>query len=205
MLGALSLARQRPRAAQRRRAHGDPHARRANPADSIPWRSGAAGAAVRADRTAGRARHGRAGSDRRALDETDWNVAAAARLLGTERTSLHKRIRALGLKMKRISAFELAPSSMTVQALGLGSRPALHAAWRSLMSAKMSAWRALRSVFSPGSIDKSKSDSTPESSQVLPLAVSRRVAGVPCARRASGRRARVPQRITGRRSSPSSG
>jgi two-component system nitrogen regulation response regulator NtrX len=32
-----------------------------------------------------------------ALDETDWNVAAAARLLGTERTSLHKRIRALGL------------------------------------------------------------------------------------------------------------
>jgi two-component system nitrogen regulation response regulator NtrX len=35
---------------------------------------------------------------RRALDETDWNVAGAARLLGTERTALHKRIRALGLK-----------------------------------------------------------------------------------------------------------
>jgi two-component system nitrogen regulation response regulator NtrX len=34
---------------------------------------------------------------REALDQTDWNVSAAARLLGTERTSLHKRIRALGL------------------------------------------------------------------------------------------------------------
>jgi two-component system, NtrC family, nitrogen regulation response regulator NtrX len=37
---------------------------------------------------------------RRALDETDWNVSGAARLLGTERTSLHKRLRALGLKRK---------------------------------------------------------------------------------------------------------
>jgi two-component system nitrogen regulation response regulator NtrX len=35
---------------------------------------------------------------REALDQTHWNVAAAARLLGTERTSLHKRIRALGIK-----------------------------------------------------------------------------------------------------------
>jgi two-component system, NtrC family, nitrogen regulation response regulator NtrX len=35
---------------------------------------------------------------REALDQTRWNVARAARLLGTERTSLHKRIRALGLK-----------------------------------------------------------------------------------------------------------
>jgi two-component system nitrogen regulation response regulator NtrX len=34
---------------------------------------------------------------RRALDQTDWNVSSAARLLGVERTSLHKRIRALGL------------------------------------------------------------------------------------------------------------
>jgi two-component system nitrogen regulation response regulator NtrX len=34
---------------------------------------------------------------RRALEETDWNVAGAARLLGTERTALHKRIRALGI------------------------------------------------------------------------------------------------------------
>ena len=33
-----------------------------------------------------------------ALNQTDWNVAAAARLLDTERTALHKRIRALGLK-----------------------------------------------------------------------------------------------------------
>ncbi len=35
---------------------------------------------------------------RQALDQTDWNVSGAARLLGTERTSLHKRIRAIGLK-----------------------------------------------------------------------------------------------------------
>jgi two-component system nitrogen regulation response regulator NtrX len=34
---------------------------------------------------------------RQALDQTDWNVSAAARLLGAERTNLHKRIRALGL------------------------------------------------------------------------------------------------------------
>jgi len=34
---------------------------------------------------------------RQALDQTDWNVSSAARLLGIERTSLHKRIRALGL------------------------------------------------------------------------------------------------------------
>ena len=35
---------------------------------------------------------------RQALEETDWNVAGAARLLGTERTALHKRIRVLGLR-----------------------------------------------------------------------------------------------------------
>jgi two-component system nitrogen regulation response regulator NtrX len=34
---------------------------------------------------------------RQALDQSDWNVSAAARILGTERTSLHKRIKALGL------------------------------------------------------------------------------------------------------------
>jgi two-component system nitrogen regulation response regulator NtrX len=33
----------------------------------------------------------------RALEEANWNVSAAARALGMERTSLHKRIRALGL------------------------------------------------------------------------------------------------------------
>jgi two-component system nitrogen regulation response regulator NtrX len=37
---------------------------------------------------------------RQALEQTDWNVAGAARLLGTERTSLHKRLRALGLKRR---------------------------------------------------------------------------------------------------------
>ncbi len=35
---------------------------------------------------------------RQVLDQTGWNVAAAARLLDTERTALHKRIRALGLR-----------------------------------------------------------------------------------------------------------
>ena len=35
---------------------------------------------------------------REALEQTDWNVSSAARLLGAERTALHKRIRALGLK-----------------------------------------------------------------------------------------------------------
>jgi two-component system, NtrC family, nitrogen regulation response regulator NtrX len=33
----------------------------------------------------------------RALDQTSWNVSGAARLLGIERTNLHKRIRALGI------------------------------------------------------------------------------------------------------------
>lgn len=33
----------------------------------------------------------------RALDSSAWNVSAAARVLGIERTNLHKRIRALGL------------------------------------------------------------------------------------------------------------
>jgi len=37
---------------------------------------------------------------RQALDQTDWNVSGAARLLGTERTSVHKRLRALGLRRK---------------------------------------------------------------------------------------------------------
>jgi len=33
----------------------------------------------------------------KALEQTDWNVSAAARLLNVERTSLHKRMRALGV------------------------------------------------------------------------------------------------------------
>ena len=32
-----------------------------------------------------------------ALEQTNWNVSGAARILGVERTNLHKRIRALGL------------------------------------------------------------------------------------------------------------
>ena len=35
---------------------------------------------------------------RQALEQAGWNVAGAARLLGTERTSLHKRIRALDIR-----------------------------------------------------------------------------------------------------------
>jgi len=31
------------------------------------------------------------------LEQTDWNVSAAARILNVERTTLHKRMRALGL------------------------------------------------------------------------------------------------------------
>jgi two-component system nitrogen regulation response regulator NtrX len=34
---------------------------------------------------------------RQALDETDWNVSAAARVLNIERTNLHKRMKSLGL------------------------------------------------------------------------------------------------------------
>ncbi len=37
----------------------------------------------------------------RALERTAWNVAGAARVLGMERTNLHKRIRALGLARER--------------------------------------------------------------------------------------------------------
>jgi two-component system nitrogen regulation response regulator NtrX len=35
---------------------------------------------------------------RQALEDTGWNVSAAARALGIERTSLHKRIRTLGIR-----------------------------------------------------------------------------------------------------------
>ena len=38
---------------------------------------------------------------RQALEQTDWNVSSAARLLGVERTSLHKRMRSLGLARDR--------------------------------------------------------------------------------------------------------
>jgi two-component system nitrogen regulation response regulator NtrX len=38
---------------------------------------------------------------RQALDQADWNVSGAARLLGIERTNLHKRIRTLGLTRER--------------------------------------------------------------------------------------------------------
>jgi two-component system, NtrC family, nitrogen regulation response regulator NtrX len=37
-----------------------------------------------------------------ALEETDWNVSAAARILNIERTNLHKRMRALGLGREKV-------------------------------------------------------------------------------------------------------
>jgi len=37
----------------------------------------------------------------RALEESQWNVSSAARVLGLERTNLHKRIRALGLAREK--------------------------------------------------------------------------------------------------------
>jgi two-component system nitrogen regulation response regulator NtrX len=37
----------------------------------------------------------------KALEESRWNVSSAARLLGMERTNLHKRIRALGLAREK--------------------------------------------------------------------------------------------------------
>ena len=37
----------------------------------------------------------------RALKEADWNVSSAARVLGMERTNLHKRIRALGIEREK--------------------------------------------------------------------------------------------------------
>lgn len=40
----------------------------------------------------------------KALEESNWNVSGAARLLGMERTNLHKRIRALGLVRSRQTA-----------------------------------------------------------------------------------------------------
>lgn len=38
---------------------------------------------------------------RQALERAGWNVAAAARALGVERTRLHKRIKALGIERKQ--------------------------------------------------------------------------------------------------------
>ncbi|HZU24310.1 MAG TPA: sigma-54 dependent transcriptional regulator [Bryobacteraceae bacterium] len=40
----------------------------------------------------------------RVLEETGWNVSGAARVLGIERTNLHKRIRALGLNRERAAS-----------------------------------------------------------------------------------------------------
>ncbi len=96
---ALRLARQRPRAA----GTSSSGWRSSRPAIGSPpmrsrWKSGPA----RPPRAATGLQEVRDSAERerirQALDQTDWNVSAAARLLDTERTALHKRIRALGLK-----------------------------------------------------------------------------------------------------------
>jgi two-component system nitrogen regulation response regulator NtrX len=38
----------------------------------------------------------------KALEQTNWNVSGAARVLGIERTNLHKRIRALGISKENL-------------------------------------------------------------------------------------------------------
>ena len=45
-----------------------------------------------------------------ALEQTNWNVSGAARMLGVERTNLHKRIRALGLSRNLDCAAPGAPT-----------------------------------------------------------------------------------------------
>jgi two-component system nitrogen regulation response regulator NtrX len=64
-------------------------------ADSIPFElpRGPAPASLHAARDSAEREH-----VLRALEDNGWNVSAAARALGMERTNLHKRIRALGLK-----------------------------------------------------------------------------------------------------------
>jgi len=64
-------------------------------ADSIPFElpSGPAPSSLHAARDSAEREH-----VLRALEDNGWNVSAAARALGMERTNLHKRIRALGLK-----------------------------------------------------------------------------------------------------------
>lgn len=64
-------------------------------ADSIPMElpGGPAPASLHAARESAEREH-----VKRALEDNGWNVSAAARALGMERTNLHKKIRALGLK-----------------------------------------------------------------------------------------------------------
>ena len=93
----LRVAGQRPRAAQCRRADGD--SERGQPHHP---RCGADGDSRAASSPAAAGLHGvrdAAERDRivQALEQTNWNVSGAARLLGVERTNLHKRMRALGL------------------------------------------------------------------------------------------------------------
>ena len=96
---ALRLAGQRPRAAERRRAHGDPDARRSHHRRRDP--AGESGRRRRRARRRGCRRcatpPSASASGRRSTRPTGTS-RRAARLLGTERTALHKRIRALGLK-----------------------------------------------------------------------------------------------------------
>jgi two-component system nitrogen regulation response regulator NtrX len=64
-------------------------------AETVPaeLRSGPASSSLQQTRDSAEREH-----LRRVLEENHWNVSAAARALGVERTNLHKRIRALGLR-----------------------------------------------------------------------------------------------------------
>ena len=115
--GRLPLARQRARAAQRRRAAGHPvrgEHRRRRPARGDRRRGGAAPPARRpttatelprvelpAEARALPLREFRDHMEREyiriKLDENGWNISRTATLLGIERTNLHKKMRALGL------------------------------------------------------------------------------------------------------------
>ena len=98
----LCVARQRARAAQRHRAHGDSDHRRAADARVDPGRDPRCSATAR---RASSVQEARASAERehilRALEEANWNVSGAARALGMERTNLHKRIRALGISREK--------------------------------------------------------------------------------------------------------
>ena len=60
---------------------------------------------------------------RQALDQTDWNVSGAARLLGTERTSLHKRIRTLGLKRTCVASQYFPAIACRSSSMACSARP----------------------------------------------------------------------------------
>ncbi len=96
----IRLAGKRARTAQHRRAHGDTDRGHEIASDSVPVEiriaRGAAAMGTSQARESAEREH-----ILKALDESSWNVSGAARVLGMERTNLHKRIRALGLSREK--------------------------------------------------------------------------------------------------------